>query len=442
MSRQTFSAFGVPCARGLPTDFQAQRVNQGGGTLLPTPELRPPLTQPGWSVTLQKQTAETNFSFFLGIYSGGHAFCLNRLCMPKAPSSVVGIDLGRHALKAVHLQRKGSRIFLQGYASRVVAGTDPKDADALAHHLKLLTRDLGAGGKGTVVAVSNPDSLIRIIEQPTTPTHLLRDALRLNGLALLNQDCRDFVLDCDRIPVSANGHADGHANGHAAPAETNGRPTSRYIVGGLPRTAVGEVTAALTKTRAPADRLQLAPLCNYNAFECSHPDVFTREAFVLVDIGHAETRVLAGSRKELVLARTIDYGGADFLKALTGDGGMDRDAAIRLIDANDPGMLDAGRTSLIHLARELRSSIGFFEGSREEAISRVYFSGGLVRALMPLQILSDELEIACVTWDPFQTFQIDLPKGKLADFELERTHLNVACGAALDLLLDKEKTEG
>ncbi len=163
--------------------------------------------------------------------------------MPKAPSSVVGIDLGRHALKAVHLQRKGPRVVLQGYASRVVAGTDPKDADALAHHLKLLARDLGAGGKGTVVAVSSPASLIRIIEQPTTPTHLLRDALRLNGLALLNQDCRDYVLDCDRIPAS-NGQANGHANGHAAPAEMNSRASSRYIVGGLPRTAIGEVTAA------------------------------------------------------------------------------------------------------------------------------------------------------------------------------------------------------
>ena len=357
--------------------------------------------------------------------------------MPKAPSSVVGIDLGRHALKAVHLLRKGPRVVLQGYASRVTAGTDPKDADALAHHLKLLARDLGAGGKGTVVAVSRPDSLIRIIEQPTTPTYLLRDALRLNGLALLNQDCRDYVLDCDRIPVS-NGHANGHA---PAPADTNGRPSSRYIVGGLPRAAIGEVTAALTKNRAPADRLQLAPLCNYNAFEFSHPDVFTREAFVLVDIGHVETRVLAGSRKELVLARTIDYGGDDFLQALTGNGGMDRESAIRLIDENDQGMLEAGRTSLIHLARELRSSIGFFEGQREEAISRVYFSGGLVRALMPLQILSDELEIACVTWDPFQTCQIDLPKAKLADFEAERTHLNVACGAALDLLLDSAKEE-
>ena len=41
-----------------------------------------------------------------------------------------------------------------------------------------------------------------------------------------------------------------------------------------------------------------------------------------------------------------------------------------------------------------------------------------------------------MTWDPFQTCSIDLPKARLTGFDAERTHLNVACGAALDLLLD------
>ena len=168
--------------------------------------------------------------------------------------------------------------------------------------------------------------------------------------------------------------------------------------------------------------------------------MFAREAFVLVDIGHQETRVLVGAKRELVLVRTIDYGGDNFLQAITGDGGVDRDSAMMLIEQNDPGMVETGRVSLSLLARELRSSIGFFEGQREEAVSRVYFSGGLVRALMPLQILSDELEIACDTWDPFQTCQIDLPKAKAAVFDTERTHLNIACGAALDLLAMRPAT--
>ncbi len=347
--------------------------------------------------------------------------------MPKAPSSVVGIDIGRHSLKAVHLQRKNNHsVAISNFATRPVDAESQLSAEALSYHIKLLLRELGTSGKSIVAAASSPDALIRIIDQPTTPTHLLRDALRFNGLALLNQDCREYVLDCDQIPAGP------HSFGHGAPAP--GRPTSRYLVGGLPRKEIVSISEAFIRNRTPAARLQLAAVCNYNAFEFSHPDVFAREAFVLVDIGHQETRVLVGAKRELVLVRTIDYGGENFLQAITGDGGIDRESAMMLIEQNDAGMVETGRISLSTLARELRSSIGFFEGQREEAVSRVYFSGGLVRALMPLQILSDELEIACDTWDPFQTCQIDLPKNKTVLFDTERTHLNIACGAALDLL--------
>lgn len=350
--------------------------------------------------------------------------------MAKALTSVVGVDLGRHTFKAVHMQRKGSRTVISGYATRAIGAEPPATAETLAHHLKLLFRELGATGKAISVAVSSPAALLRIIEQPPTPTILLRDALRLNGLALLNQDCRDFVLDCDLIPSPASANPDAQA-----PLDASGRlKAMRYLVGGLPRTEVATVSSAFSKNRTPADRMQLAPICNYNAFEMSQRDVFARDSFVLVDIGHLETRVLVGAKKELVLVRTIDYGGNHFVEAVAAEGAIDRESAIMLIEQNDAGMVEAGRLSLKLLARELRSSIGFFEGQREEPVNRVYFSGGLVKALMPLQILSDELEIGCDTWDPFQHCQIDLPKNKLAPFDAERTHLNVACGAALDLL--------
>jgi Tfp pilus assembly PilM family ATPase len=251
--------------------------------------------------------------------------------------------------------------------------------------------------------------------------------LRLNGLTLLNQEVREFVLDCDLIPSPASATEEEPS--------INGRiKYLRYLVGGLPREEVTQVSAAFSKSRGPADRLQLAPICNYNAFEFSQPEVFANESFVLVDIGHLETRVLVGAKKELVLVRTIDYGGNHFIEAVAAEGAIDRESAIMLVEQNDAGMVEAGRASLRTLARELRSSIGFFEGLREEPINRIYFSGGLVRALMPLQILSDELEIACDTWDPFHHCQVDLPKNKIVAFDAERTHLNVACGAALELL--------
>src|SRR3954470_4380097 len=149
--------------------------------------------------------------------------------MARRGNSVFGIDLGKHVFKGVLLQRKGEdRFVLTSYASRAVP-EELKTPEELAQHLKLLFKDLGGSAKGCAVAISAPASLLRIIEQPDTPIDLLRSALRLNGLAVLNQECKDFVLDC--APVIANGHANGHeANGHANGAANGASETENHSV--------------------------------------------------------------------------------------------------------------------------------------------------------------------------------------------------------------------
>jgi Tfp pilus assembly PilM family ATPase len=143
---------------------------------------------------------------------------------------------------------------------------------------------------------------------------------------------------------------------------------------------------------------------------------------------------MLGCKRELVLVRSIDYGGRHFIEAVSGDGAIDLAAAITLIEKGDPGLNEVGRASLSALSIQLRNSIGFFEGQREENITRVHFSGALVRADLPLQILSDELDIPCELWDPFEKCENSLPKNKRAVFQIDQHQLNVACGAAIELL--------
>lgn len=350
--------------------------------------------------------------------------------MAKRGNSVIGIDLGKHVFKGVVLHRKSdSRYVLTSYASREVPD-DLASADDLAQQVKLLLKDLGGTAKGCAVAVSDPASLLRIIEQPDTPVDLLRNALRLNGLAVLNQECKDFVLDC--APVSANG-TNGHAtNGSASP--TNGIVQKKYLVGGMLRPTVKQISEAMSKTRVAADILQLAPVCSFNAFELAYPDIFANDTFLLLDMGHLQSTVLIGSKKELVLVRSIDYGGKSLTKALTADGALDENAARLMMQEGDGGMAEICRTSLARLATEVRNSIGFFEGQHEESIHRIFVSGGLARTETILQTLSDELSLPCEIWDPLETCEVALPANKRQALPNEFVSLNVACGAAFEYL--------
>ena len=352
--------------------------------------------------------------------------------MGKRGNSVIGIDLGKQSFKGVLVHRKGeSRYVLTSYASREVP-EEMTTADDMAQQLKLLLKDLGSSAKGCAVAISDPGSLLRIIEQPDTPIDLLRNALRLNGLAVLHQECRDFVLDC--APISSKG-----TNGHGAPgAETNGGPnsvtTKKYLVGGMLRPAVKQISEAMSKTRMTADILQLAPICSFNAFELAYPEIFATDTFLLLDMGHLQSTVLIGSKKELVLIRSIDYGGKSLTQAMTADGALDRSAARLMMDQGDAGMAEICRSSLARLATEIRNSIGFFEGQREESIHRIFVSGGLARTETVLQSLSDELSLPCEIWDPLETCEVALPAAKRQDLSNEFLSLNVACGAAFEYL--------
>src|SRR2546423_117922 len=358
--------------------------------------------------------------------------------MARRGNSVFGIDLGKHVFKGVLLQRKGDdRFVLTSYASREVP-EELKTPEELAQQLKLLFKDLGGSAKGCAIAISDPASLLRIIEQPHTPIDLLRNALRLNGLAVLNQECRDFVLDC--APVLAeetNGHGT-NGNGNAASEQElngqNGVAKSKYLVGGMLRPTVKQISEACSKTRTTADILQLAPVCSFNAFEFAYPEIFSNDAFLLLDMGHLQSTVLIGSKKELVLVRSIDYGGKTLTQALTADGALDADAARIMMQEGDAGMAEICRSSLIRLATEVRNSIGFYEGQHEQSIHRIFVSGGLAKTETILQTLSDELGLPCEIWDPLESCEVALPPAKRQALPNEFVSLNVACGAAFEYL--------
>jgi len=237
---------------------------------------------------------------------------------------------------------------------------------------------------------------------------------------------KEFVLDCEKIPSA-------QAPGAPTPAAPN-QPV-KYLVAGLRRSRVQLIDQAFQQYKKGSVRnIQLASVCTFNAFEFSHPETFANEAFLLVDIGHHHSTVTVGVKKELVIVRAIDYGASNLEAFLVSNGAANAAQAFRLLEENDPTTSDNARLSLAALTREIASSIGFFEGRREENITRVYVSGGGARFKSVLAILSAELHIPCEAWDPFAMCELALPAGRKETLAQDFVSLNVACGAAAEAL--------
>ena len=350
--------------------------------------------------------------------------------MAKVPNSVIGIDLGRFAYKSVVMQRRGSNKFqLNHYAVRPLDGA-AETPDQVAHHVKLLLKEMGGSAKACVVATTSPDALIRIIEQPSTPREILRDALKINGFSLLNQDVRDFVLDCAQLESCS-------ANGSEPAAAPGVLPKMKYLVGGLPRKEVAQLDEIFQKSYGELNGIQIAPVCIFNAFAASNEETFKNEAFLLVDIGHTASTVTVGLRKELIIVRSLEYGGKGLMDALVRHGGGNGSSALSLLEEGDDLLIETARLSLAALTREISSSIGFFEGRHEENISRIFVSGGPANSKAILQLLAEELHMPCEVWNPFAKCEMALHGKQKASIAGDLAHLNVACGAAVEFLKSK-----
>ncbi|MEO7318721.1 MAG: pilus assembly protein PilM, partial [Chthoniobacteraceae bacterium] len=237
-------------------------------------------------------------------------------------------------------------------------------------------------------------------------------------------DCKSFVLDCDEIPSS-----------EAAPAgESAGTRQRKYIVGGLPRTQVTQVAEMLEKGGQSLSALQIAPICLFNAFEFAQPEIFNNRSFFLVDIGHTSATMMIGMKRELVLVRQIDFGGRLLIETLMALSGESRESVLTALEQEDEVMIENTRMALMILTREVGSSIGFFEGRREDTIQQVWVSGGPSKSKTLIKVMSEELRLPCAAWSATERCDISVSGEKKARLADNAPDLNVACGAAAELL--------
>lgn len=342
--------------------------------------------------------------------------------MSTTPSSAIGIDVGRHSMKAVRLQRRGARRLALTHFAVKEFPEESNTLDHLEENLKGLLHELGASAKACGIALSSPEALVRIIEQNTIPPELLRDALRINGPMLLSQDCREWVIDCRGIPPCDGG-----------PSRPQGA-MERYLVGGIPRKQVQKVYEAATKNKLPANVLQLPPIALLNAFEQARPDVFKSEAFALLDIGHLASTVMIAVKGELILIRSVEYGGSQFTEHLILQGAANFEEIVSYLQEEEVLTVENARLSLGEVVRAVNSSIGFFEAQREEAIPKVYVSGGLLKMSAILTLLIEELHLPCETWNPFGDCELNLPRMRSSVLGEYQPVLGAAFGVAAEIL--------
>lgn len=345
----------------------------------------------------------------------------------KGQDQLVSVDLGGRTTKAVHMQRKGDKFALCGYAvmdAPIYEKTIP--VDLLTEHLKVVTQSLGLGKlKPVSLAVGVNESLVRLTELPLMPLDDMRQILKNNSKNYMQQDLPGYVFDCFIFPPRQK---PGPTDKGAAASMVQ---KNRVLATGMKKQLLDDMQTAVRNAGLVPDHIVPGVVGPMNAFEMAHPNEFAKGIVALVDVGFKNSTICILQEGELMLNRVVAIGGDRLTNGLAEVMNISYGEA-EGIKIGMPEEVQANLEPLVlPLGRELRASIDFFEHQNDKVVTQVFISGGSARSEFIMRLLQAELLVDCKAWNPASFLQMSLPAQQTTEIDMVAPQLTVAIGAAM-----------
>lgn len=342
----------------------------------------------------------------------------------KKRNQMLAVDLGSRTTKAVFVERRGDVLAMTRYAVLDAPIFEKKiSSELLAGHLRDLVQKLDVRPKWITLAVGLDDAIVKQIELPQIPLDDMRQVLKNNSKAYLQQDLPNYVFDCHIFPPKFDPKAEI--------PKAAAIPKLKVLVGGARQELINTYQTAILEAGLTADHIVPGLIGPLNAFEASVPEAFANETLAIVDVGFRHSSICILDRGELVLMRVVNVGGDRLTAGLAEALNISYAEAEGIKVGMAPEVQSALELQAQPLGRELRASLDFFEHQHDRPVSHVYISGGSAQSDLIRQILHSEMLVECRTWNPAQSLQLALPGQQAVEMEHLGPQLTVAIGAAL-----------
>jgi type IV pilus assembly protein PilM len=345
-------------------------------------------------------------------------------------SSIVGIDLGNRAIKAVRLDKKNHSYVLSrvAYLQTTFDTANPPTEDLVAGQLKEVAGLVKAKGCAVYFSINSLNATVRYVELPQINLEDLRTALKLNSSTYLRQNFENYIFDA--CPLDAEGETAlmMKKKGKKAVVQSGGKV--KVLVGGISTSETVLYFHGARKAGMRPKGLQLAPISVMNCFNAAYPDIYRNQPIALLDIGFLSSSLTILERGKPLLTRPVPVGGkhiSDYIAQMSGT-----DFAKAEASKMEGGQMlsDAVSRTCVTLIREVRSSINFFEKNSDQSIPKVHVTGGSVISATVIEALSKEIGTTCEVWDPANGLGIELPPEQHGIFAENQPAFSTALGVA------------
>ncbi len=318
----------------------------------------------------------------------------------RRAKSLVGLDIGSHAMKLVHLASDGRRFQLLKLGMfpippHAIVDGAITDTAAIQGALRRLVAMEKLADKDIALALSGHSVIVKKVRMVRMSAEELANAIPYEAEQHIPFDVYDVNIDFQILDSQDAGNGKGGQMDVLLVAAKKGR------VQELARVAQA---AQLRPAVVDVDMLALI-----NCFEQNYPEEVSGRVLSLVHIGASLMTVLVLKDGLSTFQRDITFGGNHYTAAVQKAFALSReDAEAVKLGVKEAQGSRAEVLAVLHrvtddAVTEIKRSFEFYVASAaDEPIEKVYLSGGCARMKGLAQLLNSRLGLSVEVLDPFR----------------------------------------
>ena len=350
--------------------------------------------------------------------------------MFRKAKSLVGLDIGSSAVKAVELKPVGRGYRVAAYGSEplppdsIVDGAII-DGAAVADAIRRLFDGRGIRTKDVAASLSGNAVIVKKITLPTMTEAELAESIYWEAEQYIPFDIQDVNLDYQVLDAGANGSG-----------------TMDVLLVAAKKEKIADYTGVIAQAGRTAVVIDVDAFALQNAYEVNY-GMEPGDVTVLLNAGASATNINILSGEQSVFTRDVSIGGNAYTEALQRELSLPYDVADKLkrgevvdgVSFEDARPVLRAVTENVML--EIQKTFDFFKATAaSDRINRIVVSGGASRAEGFTEILAERFDAPVEAFDPFKRVAFDARK-LAGDPSAIAPTVAVAVGLALRRVADR-----
>jgi type IV pilus assembly protein PilM len=357
----------------------------------------------------------------------------------RRSKSIIGLDLGSQAIKAVELSLEGPEPVITGFArAEIPPGAERAQAVAeVFKRGKFRTKNVATAVAGQAVVV-------RYIPMPRMKDEELRQALRVEADRYVPFELDEVTLDCQALRRKPRSGIEGENSSNANADQVN------VLLVACRNQVLEEQVQLVTSQGLTPVVIDVDGFALANAWElCGLPEEGAatdappegadpnwkseERGIALVDVGASRTTINVLCAGETCFSREIGIGGNDMTQAVARRLGIEifeAEAVKRAGDEKKPEVQRAIAPVLEDLTSEISLSLDYVENHEGIQVREILLSGGGIMAPGAVTYVEQATGRPARTWNPLEGLRVASDRVNTEELEAWSSSLLIALGLA------------